>query len=335
MHLGQIEFRSYNRLIKLGLVAIAFSPSASQADEPGLFGRLFRGGSTPSPAKTNTSQAAVPNLSYGRSASSLPLGDSRFDGPPPSRTVSTSNAASPDFVSTPQPEISNEQGAMPKLMPKSRVNRPITNAEPILTRFALGRSNDGSQFGMFLEVFADGTVLDSEGVHHVRPADLQPVVEAIQGSDFSKIRGHSGAPPTDFIDNVQIIVFDRRLGRLTAHPFSYSGNPQGADHAIRNLHSALEGLQLKLSKPNQPVVGSAGIGSANLPNPDSGMATASPGPSNSSSAKDGQLNPKTGPGLSDSVPAGMPPLPNPSAGATNPPSNRAPAGPFSQRVSSR
>jgi hypothetical protein len=132
------------------------------------------------------------------------------------------------------------------------VNKPITNAEPVLTRFALGRSNDGSQFAMFLEIFADGTILDSEGIHHLRPSDLQPVMEAIQGSDFSRIRGHSGAPPTDFIDHVQIIVFDRRLGRLTAHPFSYSGNPQGCDQAIRHLHAALENLQVKLSRAGQP-----------------------------------------------------------------------------------
>ena len=29
-----------------------------------------------------------------------------------------------------------------------------------------------------------------------------------------------------------------RLGRLQAHSFSYSGNPQGCDHVIRHLHTA-------------------------------------------------------------------------------------------------
>ena len=53
----------------------------------------------------------------------------------------------------------------------------VTTADPVLTKFALGRSNDGSQFGMFLQIFADGTVVDSEGVHRIRAADLRPIVD--------------------------------------------------------------------------------------------------------------------------------------------------------------
>lgn len=254
MHSNQIRIHSHNSLVVLGVAALAFGPGTGRADEPGIFGRIFRGGGSPPPAKANAPATGGAGLPYGRTPSTaLPSGPvSRFDGGagagPAYETVSNQ-------VATPQPDASADSGSLPKLTPKSRVNRPITNAEPVLTRFALGRSNDGSQFGMFLEIFADGTVLDSEGVHHVRPADLKPVMEAIQGSDFSRIRGHSGAPPTDFIDHVQIIVFDRRLGRLTAHPFSYSGNPQGVDHAVRHLHTALEGLQLKLSRTDQPVAG--------------------------------------------------------------------------------
>jgi hypothetical protein len=37
-----------------------------------------------------------------------------------------------------------------------------------------------------------------------------------------------------------------------AHSFSYSGNPQGCDHAIRHLHTALENLQARLTR--QPVL---------------------------------------------------------------------------------
>ena len=62
-------------------------------------------------------------------------------------------------------------------------------------------------------------------------------------------RGHCGAPSTDFIEHVHIVVFERRLGRLQAHSFSYSGNPQGCDHAVRHLHTVLENLQAKLSRP--------------------------------------------------------------------------------------
>jgi hypothetical protein len=121
-----------------------------------------------------------------------------------------------------------------------------------LTRVALGRSNDGSQFGMFLQIFADGTVLDSEGVHHLRAADLKPIFDVIQSGDLLKIRGHCGAPATDFIEYVHLVVYERRLGRLAAHAFSYSGNPQGCDHAVRHLHTALESLQAKLSRQAGP-----------------------------------------------------------------------------------
>jgi hypothetical protein len=123
---------------------------------------------------------------------------------------------------------------------------------------ALGRSNDGSQFGMFLQVFADGTVIDSEGVHHLRAADLRPIVEMVQAGDLYRVRGHCGAPATDFIEYVHVVVYERRFGRLTAHSFSYSGNTQGCDQAIQHLHTTIESLQVKLSRQ----AGGAGRGAA-------------------------------------------------------------------------
>ncbi len=80
-------------------------------------------------------------------------------------------------------------GPGPRLAPQPRVSSAITSADPVLTRFALGRSNDGSQFGMFMQVFADGTVVDSEGVHHLRPADLRPIVDAVQSGDAVPTQG--------------------------------------------------------------------------------------------------------------------------------------------------
>ena len=152
-----------------------------------------------------------------------------------------------------------------RLSPKPRVSPAITTADPLLTRLALGRSNDGSQFGMFLQVFADGTVIDSEGVHHLRPADLKPIVDSVQSGDLFRIRGHCGAPATDFIEYVHIVVYERRFGRLSAHSFSYSGNTQGCDHAIRHLHTVLENLQAKLSR--RPVMNNPGAGISTAPAP--------------------------------------------------------------------
>jgi hypothetical protein len=131
---------------------------------------------------------------------------------------------------------------------RPRTTRPATEADPIVTRIALGRSNEGGQFGMFLQVFADGTVLDSEGEHHVGRETLRPIVEALQASELYRMRGHCGAPSTDFIEQVHMVVYERSLGRLRANSFSYSGNPQNCDHAVLHLHNALEALQQKISR---------------------------------------------------------------------------------------
>jgi hypothetical protein len=139
----------------------------------------------------------------------------------------------------------------------------VTSADPLLLRFALGRSNDGSQFGMFLQVFTDGTVIDSEGVHRLRNGDLKQVIAAASSAELYRIKGHCGAPATDFIEYVHIVVFERRMGRLMAHSFSYSGNPQGCDHAIHRLHAALENLQVKLS--GAPITSAPGGPTSTLP----------------------------------------------------------------------
>src|SRR5262249_10280386 len=153
------------------------------------------------------------------------------------------------------PAVAAPSGPAERLTPKSRVTTAVTNADPVLTRFALGRSTEGNTFAMFLQIFVDGTVVDSEGVHHVRPADLKPILEAVQSGEMYRLRGHCGAPSTDFIEYVHVIAYERRLGRLQAHSFSYSGNPQGCDHVVRHLHNALETLQAKLSRPATPAGG--------------------------------------------------------------------------------
>lgn len=313
MHWSKTAIRTLSKLhISAGVLAAVLGPGVVRADEPGLLGRFFRGGGAPAPAKPSSPASNASGVPYGRSTPTTPTSaptptpiGSNFDGvPAPTPAFGTVGTE----VATPQPDPAAE-ASMPKLTPRSRVNRPITNAEPVLTRFSLGRSNDGSQFAMFLEIFADGTVLDSEGVHHLRPADIRPVLEAVQGADFSKIRGHSGAPPTDFIDHVQVIVFDRRLGRLTAHPFSYSGNPQGCDAAIRHLHSALEGLQVKLSRPPQPAVSASAPAAATPPPVSTARADSSVAPAGMAP------NSAIGGDSSKARSLPLPTLPNPSAGS--------------------
>jgi hypothetical protein len=218
-----------------GLLFVGIGLQVSYGDEPGLFGRLFRfggGSSAAAPALPHADEFAVPRA-----------------GPPPSMRFSDPDAsAGPDFG----PPPSRDAPAGPRIIPQPRFSRAATESDPIVTRIALARSSEGNAFGMFLQVFADGTVLDSEGVHHVSPADLKPVSDALQAGDLYRLRGHCGGPPTDFVEQVHVVVYERNLGRLRANAFSYSGNPQGCDHSVRHLHAALEALQTKLSRPAAP-----------------------------------------------------------------------------------
>jgi len=139
--------------------------------------------------------------------------------------------------------------AAPRIVPHARVSRAPTDADPLVTRITLGRSDDGTQFGMFLQVYADGTVIDSEGVHPLGREAIRGLVEVLQSGELSRLHGHCGGPPTDFVESVQVVVFERSFGRLRASSFSFSGNPQGCDHGVRRLQSALDALQARFDRP--------------------------------------------------------------------------------------
>ena len=219
-----------------------------RGDEPGRFGRLFRFGAASEPSKSTHSSSPKSSL-----ATSTPPGGSTIS--PPYRSVVDSYTA--PALSTPPTTASGSNGLspQPRISPKSRVNKPITEADPLVTRLAVGRADGGSQFGMFMQVFADGTVIDSEGVHKVNPDVLKPVVEAVSSNDFAKLKGHCGGPAGDTFENYHVVTYERAYGRLRANAFSYSGNPQGCDHAVHHLHKVLEELQMKLNTP-------AGMGGA-------------------------------------------------------------------------
>ena len=229
-------------LVAPGLFIALTSHQASYGDEPSRLGRLFRFG--------------------GNSANSAP--------PTPSPTTPAPRAPSPSeppqgmlFSATTPPPANN--AATPRLVPQPRVSRAATESDPILSRISLVRSSDGNQFGMCLQVYADGTVLDNEGTHHVSQADLKPLVDLLESGELSRVKGHCGAPATDFVEQVHVVAYERSLGRLRANAFSYSGNPQGCDHAVRHLHTALEGLQAKLSRTAVPSTPSAPAGAGSAP----------------------------------------------------------------------
>jgi hypothetical protein len=121
-----------------------------------------------------------------------------------------------------------------------------------VTRVTIVRSNEGGQFGMFLQVFADGTVIDGEGVHHLGREAVRPLLDVLQSGDLYRLKGHCGGPPTDFVEHVQMVVYERNLGRLRAYAFSFSGNPQGCDGSVRRVQAVLDALQTRLSPPPAP-----------------------------------------------------------------------------------
>ncbi len=222
-------------LIAPTILLTTWGGGRSLGDEPGRRGRLFRfGGGTSSAPPLSTTPRSEPAADPARFGAPL-----LFDA--------GATSASP----------------APRIAPRPRVSRAATESDPLVTRVSLGRSDDGTQFGMFLQVFADGTVLDSEGTHHVDNQALKPLIDAIQSSDLTRLKGHCGAPATDFIEQVHLVVYERNLGRLRATSFSYSGNPQGCDHDVRHLHATLEALQAKISRngptatTSQPAANSA------------------------------------------------------------------------------
>ena len=306
-----------------GLLILAFDPGSARADDNGFFSRLFRLGGNSSSSSNSPSFPATPSSSSrsgsssntntnatsasSGSAGSL-YGDIGSGGTFVPPAASSNRAPSPTPAIGPiagegpsTPDVGNTPEVSPRLTPRPRVSSAVTTADPLLTRLALGRSNDGSQFGMILQVFADGTVIDSEGVHHLTAADLRPLAEAIQNGDLYRIRGHCGTPSNDFTEYVHIVVFERRMGRLQAHSFSYAGNPQGCDSGIRYLHTALETIQAKLSRQPAPT------------------ASPSPGPGNGSLATPNAVASGRGslPIHGAAATATAPPLPDPATGPSS------------------
>ncbi|MDB5352202.1 MAG: hypothetical protein JWN86_3449 [Planctomycetota bacterium] len=219
------------------LLGFVTAPSL-RGDEPSRIGRLFRlGGTTKSSDSTAVGKPASSNKP---DAPSRPFSD-------PSNSTGQPISTSPGYSLPP-----NHPGTPPsnnRIAPQPRVSKAATESDPMVTRISIGRSDDGKQFCMFMQVFADGTVLDSEGVHKVGAESLRPIAQVIQSGELDKVARYCGGPAADFIEQVQVVTYDRYRGRLRATSFSFSGNPQGCDPSVRHLNAALDALQSKLSGP--------------------------------------------------------------------------------------
>ena len=239
MHLGSSTYRGAGLLVSC-LLLIGLGASVGLGDEPqpqtgSRLARLFRFG-------PGNSTSNAPGHTHNHDV------DADATGNAPT-TISTTVVAPGTPASTPAlPAV----GPTPRISPQPRVSRPPTEADPIVTRIALGRSDNGGQFGIFLQIFADGTVIDLEGVHHIGGDLMKPLVESLRQGDIYRLKGHCGAPSTDFVEVAHVVVYERSYGKLRATSFSYSGNPQGCDASVRRLHAALDSIQTRLSTPTGP-----------------------------------------------------------------------------------
>jgi hypothetical protein len=212
-----------------GFVLLGLATTPGLGDDPppgGRLARLFRfGPSADSSAKpaSASSNAPAPGVIYAT---------------PPSPSTPASTPAEPASPAN-----------TPRITALPRTSRPATDADPLVTRISVGKSDGGGQFGMFLEVFADGTVIDGEGIRHISTDALKPLVDALRQGDLYRVKGHCGNPSTDFIVTTHVVVYERSLGKLRATSFSYSGNPHGCDASVHKLHAAIESIQTKLSTP--------------------------------------------------------------------------------------
>lgn len=245
-------------LAAAGLVMLGIPERSGRGDEPSRFGRLFRLGAPSAPAaKGNGSPGGLSSDSAKSTALSSPASD----------------ATSSLFQPPSSPAAPDSGAANTRIRPQPRTTRPITESDPLVTQLSLARGDDGKQFGLFLQVYADGTVIDGSGTHRVGADLMRPLIKAIQTGELGRFRGHCGGPPTNYLEHIQVIVYERNLGRLRANSFSYSGNPQGCDESLRRLHAALEDIQNKLngvpttSPATAPAANAAGASPASLTAP--------------------------------------------------------------------
>lgn len=212
--------------------------SSGSGTAPGPIARFFRVGRNSSARKApsaSSSDAGSPG-SAPNSADSLfgSFGStSTYANTPASRSIANSQPMSP--------------GSGPRIRPQPKSSRPITEADPLLTLTSILKSDNGQRFAMFMQVYADGTIVDGEGVHHVARTALQPLVDALRGSEAMKQHGHCGGPPTDYLEQTHVIVYERGMGRLRANAFSYSGNTEGCDHSLKHVRDAIDALQRQIS----------------------------------------------------------------------------------------
>lgn len=190
--------------------------AAAVADEPGWLGRILRRNAAPAASP----RRVTPAMSRDRTSAGL--------------------------LEPPSIEERAEVPTTPA-RPAASLVPPPANADPLVSRFAVGRATDGSTFGVFLHLYADGTVMDSSGLHHSDPGQLEILRGVLEDLPLDELDHHYPGAAAGDLEVIQMIVYQRSKGRIRAVSFSYSGDPGDAPPAIRRLHSALESFQMHLA----------------------------------------------------------------------------------------
>ena len=243
---------------RLGLLLGVVAAPALRGDEPTRLGRLFRLGGRRAPATHRAVGKPSSDASYGRPLahhvgtsvprSSLPVVLADGVRRPTDRRRGQRRRTTRDRASAPD----DEAGDRVRPAGHAGLDRPV---------------DDGKPFCMFIEVFADGTVLDSEGVHRVG-AGQPPADRPGASSRASWLSSRVTAAVRRRISSSRCrsSTYDRYRGRLRATPFAFSGNPQGCDPAVKQLNDAIDAIQTKLAGP--PVSAPTGsTGAATQPSP--------------------------------------------------------------------
>lgn len=228
------------------LPILAVSASVSADDEPRGLARLFRFGSSrhsskpaPKPEKHNHDRDFEDDDDLEEGARK-----------PLERSYRVSEGRPVDPEMPFQPAITSPgfgESNSSRISARPKYAGAVTDADPVLTRVGVARADSGNSFALFIQIYADGTVIDTEGVHRLPVSQIKSILSVIRGHDFSRVRGHCGQPSADFIENVQMIVYDRAMGKLRANAFSYTGDPKGCDASVAHLHKAVDELIMSMA----------------------------------------------------------------------------------------
>ena len=224
MRLESIKGPASTTVIAASLLALALA-STSFGDEPGLIGRLFRQGGV---GPDDPARAIGPADAPPRSGPTCPAG---LEHP----AVDLAGRRPEDHAQVPGQQAGDRgrPGRHPGLHRPDRTTAASSGCSSRSTPTARSSTARAS---------TRSAPTPSSRSSRPSPRATSPSSRAIAAAR----RATSSRPST-------WSSYERSLGRLKATSFSFSGNPQGCDHAVIHLNKVLENLETRIN-PAAPVV---------------------------------------------------------------------------------